>query len=172
MEDIEGATDNELMLAACRNDQDEMLEDILKEDDYDINFTDGVGDTAAHYAAQFGALICLEILVTVKNIKLNAKNRVEGNTPLHKAVLYNDDPDIALAMVDVLLEAGADPRIENKDKQTPVMLVNPKNDDMKELFDQALAGYEMHDSDIADDEKYDDDEDDDFIHERDESDGY
>jgi histidinol phosphatase-like enzyme len=38
------------MLAACRNDQDEMLEDIFKEGDFDINHQDGVGDSALHYA--------------------------------------------------------------------------------------------------------------------------
>jgi ankyrin repeat protein len=38
------------MLAACRNDQDEMLEDIIKEGDFNINHTDPLGDTALHYA--------------------------------------------------------------------------------------------------------------------------
>lgn len=38
------------MLAACRNDQDEMLEDVLKEGEFNINHTDGLGDTACHYA--------------------------------------------------------------------------------------------------------------------------
>jgi ankyrin repeat protein len=38
------------MLAACRNDQDEMLEDIFKEGDFDINHTDALGDSALHYA--------------------------------------------------------------------------------------------------------------------------
>lgn len=41
---------DDLMLAACRNDQDEMLEDIFKEGDFDINHTDALGDSALHYA--------------------------------------------------------------------------------------------------------------------------
>jgi histidinol phosphatase-like enzyme len=41
---------DDLMLAACRNDQDEMLEDIFKEGEFDINHQDGVGDSALHYA--------------------------------------------------------------------------------------------------------------------------
>lgn len=41
---------DDLMLAACRNDQDEMLEEVLKEGDFDINYTDGIGDTPCHYA--------------------------------------------------------------------------------------------------------------------------
>ncbi|KAF7722870.1 hypothetical protein EC973_002631 [Apophysomyces ossiformis] len=140
------------MLAACRNDQDDILEDILNEGDYDINFTDGVGDTAAHYAAQFGSLACLNLLLKIDGIKLNTKNGIEGNTPLHKAVLCKDDPVLALDMVDTLLEAGADPSIENNDKQTPLMLVDPKDDDMIELLNQALAGYYTDDSDFADDD--------------------
>lgn len=40
---------DDLMLAACRNDQDEMLEDVLKEGDIDINHADKLGDTALHY---------------------------------------------------------------------------------------------------------------------------
>ncbi|KAG1246959.1 hypothetical protein G6F68_014411 [Rhizopus microsporus] len=33
-----------------------------------------------------------------------------GNTPLHFAVQYEDDPEIALDVVDLLLNSGADPR--------------------------------------------------------------
>ncbi|KAG2228830.1 hypothetical protein INT48_007081 [Thamnidium elegans] len=49
MDNNPGATDDDLLLAACRNDQDEMLEDVLKERDVDINHADGLGDTALHY---------------------------------------------------------------------------------------------------------------------------
>lgn len=43
---------DEIMLAACRNDQDDVLEDLLmtKGDQLDVNFTDSIGDTALHYA--------------------------------------------------------------------------------------------------------------------------
>ncbi|KAG2227157.1 hypothetical protein INT45_003887, partial [Circinella minor] len=144
------------MLAACRNDQDDLLNEILKGSDIDVNFSDAIGDTALHYAASFGSLECMEILVNLKGINLNARNRIEKDTPLHKAVHYHDEKDIALAMVDLLLEAGADPRIENKSHMTPGMLVEPNDDDMKELFDNALAGYEVIDSDIAEDYTQDD----------------
>ncbi|KAI9496320.1 ankyrin [Zychaea mexicana] len=150
MENEEGASNNERMLAACRNDQDDLLKEILKATDIDVNFSDAIGDTTLHYAASFGSLACLEILVNLDGINLNARNRIEKNTPLHKAVQYTEE-DVALATVDLLLEAGADPRIENGNRMTPAMLVDPKNDDMKELFDNALAGYEVDDSDIAED---------------------
>jgi len=39
-------------------------------------------------------------------IKLNIANNIEGNTPLHNAAGYND-PDVALEMVETLINAGA-----------------------------------------------------------------
>lgn len=41
---------DELMLAACRNDQDDLLEQVLKAPDINVNFADAIGDTALHYA--------------------------------------------------------------------------------------------------------------------------
>ncbi|KAI8994812.1 ankyrin repeat-containing domain protein [Pilobolus umbonatus] len=149
MIDADTATDNDLMLAACRNDQDEMLEDILGEGDFDINHRDGRGDTALHYVAKYGSLSCLEILLKVPGINVNMRNK-QGNTPLHLAVQYEDDYEVALNMVDLLIDAGADPRIENDAKSTVATYVMGRNDDMKELIDQAMAGYEMGDSDEDD----------------------
>ncbi|ORE11589.1 ankyrin [Rhizopus microsporus var. microsporus] len=151
MNDEEGATNDDLMLAACRNDQDEMLEDILKEGDFDINYTDGLGDTACHYAAKFGAKNCLELLVHISSIDLNRKNK-EGKTPLHLAAQYDDDPDIALDMVDLLLGSGADPRI--KDNQGSTILDHVVNEDMRDLIEQSLAGYNMGMSDNDDEDEF------------------
>ncbi|KAG2213119.1 hypothetical protein INT47_011268 [Mucor saturninus] len=142
MSDDQGTTDNDLILAACRNDQDEMLEDVLKEGDIDINYADALGDTALHYAARFGSLTCLEILVDIPGINVNLRNN-QGDTPLHLAVRYEDDPEVAISMVDILLDSGADPRIQNKAKSTVGDYVVGRNDDMRALIDQALAGYEM-----------------------------
>ncbi|KAI8967732.1 hypothetical protein BDF20DRAFT_829080, partial [Mycotypha africana] len=111
---------DDLMLAACRNDQDEMLEDIFKEGDFDINHTDGLGDTALHYAPF-----------------------KEGNTPLHLAVQYEDDPEVALNMVDLLLDAGSDPRIRNNAGSSVEDYVVGRNDDMRDLIDRASDGYDM-----------------------------
>ena len=64
----------------------------------------------SYNSASFGSLECMEILVNLEGINLNVRNRIEKDTPLHKAVHYHDEKNIALAMVDLLLEAGADPR--------------------------------------------------------------
>lgn len=62
-------------------------------------------------SAKAGSIGCLELLVNLDDIDLNVKNRLEGDTPLHKAVQYQDeDLPMAIAMVEILLEGGADPR--------------------------------------------------------------
>ncbi|KAF1797467.1 ankyrin repeat-containing domain protein [Mucor lusitanicus] len=143
MADEEKTTDNDLMLAACRNDLDEMLEDIFKEGDFDINHTDDLGDTALHYTARFGSLTCMELLLKIPNINVNLKNKKEGNTPLHLAVQYEEDPEVALNMVDILIDAGADPRVQNNAKSTVEDYVVGRSDDMRDLIDRAVAGYDM-----------------------------
>ncbi|KAI9488016.1 ankyrin repeat-containing domain protein, partial [Zychaea mexicana] len=130
-------TIDKLMLSTCRNDQEDVLGDLLKEGSCDPNFVDGAGNTAAHYAAQFGSIGCLELLVNLDDIDFDVKNRLEGDTPLHKAVQHqSEDVPMAVAMVEILLEAGADPNIENRNKLTPITLVNPQNKELKELLEQ------------------------------------
>ncbi|KAF9411093.1 hypothetical protein BGZ94_001447, partial [Podila epigama] len=108
MSDTEGATHNELLIAACRDDNLEILEEVLSADasSFDINHTDGLGNSALHYAARHGSTGCLEILLYYDGIDVNKQNRIEGDTPLHKAAGY-DDPEVALEMVQILVQGGA-----------------------------------------------------------------
>ncbi|CAO3624608.1 unnamed protein product [Cunninghamella echinulata] len=134
--------------------------EILESENYDIHFTDGAGNTAAHLAAKYGSLGCLEYLVNLDDIDLNIKNRLEGNTPLHYAVEFqNKDEEVSLFMVDILLQGGSDVKIENRNKMTPAMLVNPNNNELKKLFTQASAACEVDDADIANDDEYGSDDD-------------
>ncbi|SAM01262.1 hypothetical protein [Absidia glauca] len=151
----EGASANEQLMAACRNDQEDTVEEILESGNYDIKYTDGAGNTAAHLAAKYGSLACLEWLVNLDDIDLNIKNRMEGNTPLHYAVEFQtQDVDTAAAMVDILLQGGADIKVENRNKMTPSMLVLPKNKEISDLLAQSTAAYEIDDADIANDDDY------------------
>ncbi|KAF9279771.1 hypothetical protein BGZ68_007711 [Mortierella alpina] len=52
MSETEGANSNELLLAACREDNLELLEEVLSSDSstFDINHRDGAGNSALHYA--------------------------------------------------------------------------------------------------------------------------
>ncbi|EPB86294.1 hypothetical protein HMPREF1544_06936 [Mucor circinelloides 1006PhL] len=157
MTEDQGAPANELMLSLCRNDQEEDLEKLLDEGNCDVSFTDGAGNTAAHYAAKAGSIGCLEVLVNHDDINLDIKNTLEGQTPLHIAVQYaNQDHEMALAMVELLLAGGADPKIADRSKLTPIMLVNPKYQDIKEKLDEASVAIDLDDSDIANDDDVDD----------------
>ncbi|KAI7886009.1 ankyrin [Lichtheimia hyalospora FSU 10163] len=158
MTNQEGASNNEQMLAACRIDQIDTLVQILDDGNFDPNYTDSVGNTAAHYAAKGGSIECLEALVNLDDIDLDIKDHMEGNTPLHKAVEYQSkDVPVAECMVDLLLQGGADPSIENRNKSTPLLMVDSRNTKLKELLEQGLVAYQMADSDIADEDDYGDD---------------
>lgn len=62
-------------------------------------------------SAKAGSIGCLEVLVNHDDIDLDIKNTLEGQTPLHIAVQYaNQDHEMALAMVELLLAGGADPK--------------------------------------------------------------
>ncbi|CAG8619097.1 9430_t:CDS:2, partial [Paraglomus occultum] len=149
----------ELLLAAAKQDNDEILEEIFSQPgSYEINYTDSIGNTALHYAAQFGSLTAIRLLLEQENIKVNSQNRLEGDTPLHKAVQYTDDPSVAFAVVETLLDAGADPRILNKNKQRPVQLVDTGNEELKNLLRQAAASFEIDASELAQDDDSDDGE--------------
>ncbi|KAI7816002.1 ankyrin repeat-containing domain protein [Gamsiella multidivaricata] len=117
----EGASNNEILIAACKDDNLDMLEQILSADSssFDINHTDELGNSALHYAARYGSTGCLEILLYYDGIKVNAINSDEGDTPLHKAAGYQD-VESALDMVQILIRGGASPKIKNKLQQTPV----------------------------------------------------
>ncbi|KAI8068499.1 ankyrin repeat-containing domain protein [Gongronella butleri] len=156
----EGASNNELLLAACRNDQEDVVEELLESGSVDIGYTDGAGNTAAHLAAKAGAIGCLEHLVNLDEIDLNVKNRMEGYTPLHYAVEFQQEHvEMAIAMVDILLQGGADPKIENRNKLTAAMMVLPENKELKQLLSKAVVMDQFDDDDIADDDAYGSDDD-------------
>ena len=51
-------------------------------------------------------------------------------------------------MVSALLDVGADPRIKNKANSSVADYVMGRTDDMRDLIDQGLRGYDMdNDSD-------------------------
>ena len=51
------------------------------------------------------------MLVNHEEVDLDIQNTLEGDTPLHLAVRYaNEDPEMAEAMVELLLAGEADPK--------------------------------------------------------------
>ncbi|KAF9956682.1 hypothetical protein BGZ72_002568 [Mortierella alpina] len=115
----DGASNEEVLIAACKDDDLDMLEKVLSADSsiFDINHTDSHGNSALHHAARYASTGCLEILLYYDGIKVNVVNGIEGDTPLHKAAIYQD-PEIALEMVQILVNGGASAKIQNKMNQT------------------------------------------------------
>ncbi|KAF9125986.1 hypothetical protein BGW39_007008 [Mortierella sp. 14UC] len=142
MSDDDGASNNELLVAACKEDNLDMLETVLSADasSFDINHTDGLGNAALHYAARHGSTGCLEILLYYDGINVNVINRIEGDTPLHKAVVY-PDPEIALEMAQILVNGGASTKLQNKMKQTPAdKAPSDTHAEVKQFLENATLG--------------------------------
>ncbi|CCJ28876.1 unnamed protein product [Pneumocystis jirovecii] len=151
--EYDSASPGEILLAACYQENPDLLNQILDDELTDIhllnNSRDGVGNTALHLSVQHGSIACLNILLDIQDLEMNSKNFLEENTPLHKAVEYQyKDKDIALEMIESLINAGADPRIKNKMKQKPIDLVDRKNNDIQSILKKAELAYFIEKNDI------------------------
>jgi uncharacterized protein len=82
----------------------------------------------------------LDILLDQEGLEIDEIDRMEKDTPLHKAVRYvnsldkSDWVDAGHPIVDILLDAGCDPRIRNKAKLKPVELVDPRNTELRAIL--------------------------------------
>ncbi|KAG0327064.1 hypothetical protein BGZ99_008404 [Dissophora globulifera] len=158
MSNDDGATNNERLMAACREDNLELLDEVLSSDpkSFDVNYTDGLGNTALHNAARNGSTECLEILLYFDGINVNIANRMEKDTPLHKAASY-PDPDLALSMVQILIDNGANIKALNKQKQTAADIApGDTHTEVKEFLERAALGSNYDARDIAGDDDDDD----------------
>ncbi|KAI0066521.1 ankyrin [Artomyces pyxidatus] len=149
-----GASNNERLLAAARQDNEEMLLEILEEGNFDINFQDGLGNTALHYAASLGSTDVLEHILSHDECDVDPINRLEKATPLHLAVKL-EDPELRKFVVESLLDAGADTRIKDKEGDTPLDYVPADDTEIRALIRKAQAQSSVSQADIASD---DDDE--------------
>ncbi|KAF8600850.1 ankyrin [Ceratobasidium sp. AG-I] len=147
----EGASNNERMLAAAKQDNDELILEIFeKEGSFNINFRDGLGNTALHYAAANASLDVLEHILEQDECDVDLQNRIEGHTPLHLAVRI-PDKDERQAVVESLLDAGADPRVKDKHGQRPIDSVPFTDTELRDLFRRAEAVASVNQADIAND---------------------
>lgn len=120
-----GATPRELLIESCRRNNTSLLTDLLKSKPLSSNAgniakflnttTDALGAGALHIAAQYGSYEVLDIILDQEGVEIDGKEKRDGDTSLHKAVRYcNDqvrgDPEHGKAVVDILLDAGCDPR--------------------------------------------------------------
>lgn len=81
----------------------------------------------------------LDVLLDQEGLEIDEIDRMEADTPLHKAVRYANSLTKAnwpagTPIVDILLDAGCDPRIRNKAKLKPIELVDPRNTELRDLL--------------------------------------
>ncbi|PSR88533.1 hypothetical protein BD289DRAFT_408061 [Coniella lustricola] len=144
-EEHEGASVGEILIEACRRDNVDLLKDTLegKSDDEiaDLlnNTTTVMGNHLYHEAAAGGNYDIIDYLLDQENFECDPLNRVEGDTPLHTAIRWiNNEPEaqreFGNALVDMMLEAGSNPRIKNKGGLTAYQLVDPRNKALRELI--------------------------------------
>ncbi|CAK5275681.1 unnamed protein product [Mycena citricolor] len=150
----DGASNNERLLAAARSDNEELLLEVINSDNFDINFQDGLGNTALHNAVKNGSTDVLEHILSCDGCDVDPVNRIDKATPLHLAVVI-DDPELRKYIVDSLLEAGADTRIKDKNGDTASDLVPDDDTEVQTLIRKARAQASVSLDDVADD---DDDE--------------
>ncbi|USP78462.1 hypothetical protein yc1106_05736 [Curvularia clavata] len=170
---LQGASPRELVLEACRRNNTELLEETLgelnaaatksgkKPADYvaDIlnNARDGLGNGCLHIAATYGSFEVIDMLLDQEGLEIDEIDRMEQDTPLHKAVRYVNslEKDVwphGQSIVAMLLDAGCDPRIRNKAKLKPVELVDPRNTELRSLLQKGEFAMQAGGDIVEDDD--------------------
>ncbi|KAK3298618.1 uncharacterized protein B0H64DRAFT_385686 [Chaetomium fimeti] len=148
-EEHEGASTSELLIEACRRNNTELLSEILStpplRDDDDaiaaaLNKTTTVlGNHLYHEAAAQGNYEIIDMLLDQPGFECDPVSRADGDTPLHAAVRWiNGEPaaqrEFGNALVEMMLEAGSNPRLKNRGGLTPLQLVDPRNEGLREVI--------------------------------------
>ncbi|KZT02044.1 ankyrin [Laetiporus sulphureus 93-53] len=145
----DGASNNERLLAAAREDNEELLLEVFDKGNFDVNCKDGLGNTPSR-----GNLTVLEHILSHEECDVDPINRIERATPLHLA-LRLEDAEVRKSVAESLLEAGADITIKDKNGETAFDLLRPEDEEIRVLMRKAKAQTSISNNDIAED---DDDE--------------
>ena len=98
-----------------------------------------LGNHLYHEAASQGNYEIIDMLLDQPGFECDPVNRTEGDTPLHAAIRWiNGEPpaqrEFGNALVEMMLEAGSNARVKNKGGLTPLQLVDPRNEGLKEVI--------------------------------------
>ncbi|KAI0937476.1 hypothetical protein AcV5_005378 [Taiwanofungus camphoratus] len=104
--------------------------------------------------ASTGSLSVLEHILSHEDCDVDPINRLERATPLHLALRLGDS-EVGKAVVESLLDAGADMTIKDRHGQTAFDLLPPDDVETRALMRKAQAEASISHDDIAED---DDDE--------------
>ena len=84
----------------------------------------------------------IDYLLDQEGFDCDKLNKREGATPLHSAVRWaneqgKENHDFVIQLIEMMLDAGSDPRIRNKAKLKAADLVNPSNTELREAIQKA-----------------------------------
>ncbi|KFY84649.1 hypothetical protein V500_09137 [Pseudogymnoascus sp. VKM F-4518 (FW-2643)] len=145
----EGAKPSELIIEACRRNNTELLNSVIEECSSPeaaaklLNESRSVlGNYAYHEAAANGHYEIIDLLLDQEGFECDPINKREGDTPLHSAVRWvneqsKENHEYGISLIDMMLEAGSDPKIRNKAKLKAADLVNPANTELRDLLQKA-----------------------------------
>jgi len=173
MADEDGASPREQLMEACRRNNPDLLQDLLDSPALRgraaataqfLNVTtDALGAGPLHVAAQYGSYEVLDLLLDQEGVEIDIPERREGDTCLHKAVRHvneagrqgggGNDDDGGLAVVEILLDAGCDPRIRNKAKLKPIDLAEPRNKALRTMLQKAEVALTMAGDTVEDEDE-------------------
>ncbi|KAI9684191.1 MAG: hypothetical protein M1829_003461 [Trizodia sp. TS-e1964] len=161
----QGATPRELILEACRRNNTSLLHEVLAEQPDDApalahllnSVRDPLGNHCLHVAASAGALEVLDLLLDQEGVEVDPVDRLRGDTPLHAAVRFVNgqtagEREQAGEIVELLLDAGADPRLMNKARLKPGQLVDPANEALRAVLQKAEYAVLLGDDIVREEE--------------------
>lgn len=97
------------------------------------------------------------MLLDQEGLEIDEIDRMEQDTPLHKAVRYVNSLEKSVwphghSIVAMLLDAGCDPRIRNKAKLKPIELVDPRNTELRSMLQKGEVSMLMGGDVVEDDD--------------------
>lgn len=105
----------------------------------------------------------IDLILDQPGVETDPLTTRDRDTPLHAAAQYantfapsSPDQAAAAAVVDILVDAGCDPRIRNKGKLKPVDVVDPRNEALRDTLRRAevvlVEGESLLDVDAGEEE--------------------
>jgi pentatricopeptide repeat protein len=98
----------------------------------------------------------MDFLFDIEGFECDPLTRVDRDTPLHVAVRYANEgnADVAREMIEMMCEAGCDPRVKNKHGLKPADLILPHYKDIKSTLQRAeyVLSEEVQNEEAEDEE--------------------
>lgn len=164
----DGATPKEILFEACRRNNTTLLTEVLSSPPLSSKAaeiaqflntsTNALGSTALHVAAASGSYEILDQILDQEGVEIDGQETRDGDTPLHRAARYCNglSPEEwtreGKALFELLIDAGCDPRIRNKNKVTPQALLDPRNDACRNVLRKAEMTLMAGDDIVRDDD--------------------